>query len=88
MSNLVVNLERRFVESRLIRRPLGSYWCLHLGLPKRKPTIGFPNRSITNQPIQKQDFEFKKKDCTIYGPKTKALISCAVTVFVLAYADC
>ena len=43
-----------------------------------------------------EDWSFgflKKRDCTIYGAKAKALISCAITaqlicVFVFAYACC
>ena len=48
----------------------------------------FSNRSDTNRPVQLEDLDFrfkKKRDCTIRLAKTKALISCAVTVtFVFA----
>ena len=62
----------------------------------RKPTFCFLIWSDTNQAVQPQkpDFGFRKKrDCTIYVAKTKALISYAVTaklicVFVFAYAKC
>ena len=60
----------------------------------RKSTFWFPTWSDTNRAVELQKmargFE-KKKDCTIYVAKTKALISFAVTaklvcVFVFAYA--
>ena len=57
---------------------------------------GFRTRSNTNQAVQLQKMSGglkfrKKRDCTIYVAKSKALISCAVTsqlilVFVFAYA--
>ena len=68
----------------------------------RKPTIWVPTRSDTNQPVQSQK---KAKNLEILGmsrggivlslqwPKTKALISFAVTakltcIFVFEYANC
>ena len=65
----------------------------------RKLTFWFSTRSDTNRAVQSQkmarglNFGFRKKrDCTIYVAKTKALISFAVTaklicVFVFAYAQ-
>ena len=66
---------------------------------REKPSLrGLPTYSDTNQALQPQkmdrDMQFgfrKKRDCTIYEAKTKALISCAVTgqlifAFVFAYA--
>ena len=60
----------------------------------RKPTMWFLNRSDKNRAVQTQkmaieagNFGFRKKrNCTVWTVKTKALISFAVTVF--AYADC
>ena len=64
----------------------------------RKPTFWFLTRSDTKVAVQSQkiakglNFGFRKKrDCTIYVAKAKALISFAVTaklicVFVFAYA--
>ena len=65
----------------------------------RKPVFGFLTWYDTNQPVQSKkmakSLEFriyrKKRDCTIYVAKTKALISFGVTaklicVFVFAYA--
>ena len=54
------------------------------------PTILFPTSFDTNRSAQSQKqartFGYKKKsDCTIYGAKTKALISCAVTGFSFSY---
>ena len=66
----------------------------------RKPAFWFLTWSDTNQAVQLQKmvrgmkFRFRKrKDCTVYVAKTKALISFAVTaklicVFVFAYAKC
>ena len=59
---------------------------------------GFPTRSDTNRTVQRQKMAsclifriLEVEDCTIYVAKTKALMSCAVTVqlicaFVFAYA--
>ena len=56
----------------------------------RKPVLGFPIRSDTNEAAQPQkmarDLKFRfreKRDCTIYVAKTKALISC-LRLFVSA----
>ena len=66
----------------------------------RKPAIWVPTRSDKNQAVQSQKkarslkFQFmKKRNFTIRVPKTKALISFAVTAklicaFVFTYADC
>ena len=60
----------------------------------RKPVFGVSDH-VRNKPghtLEAENFGFRKKrDCTIYVAKAKALISCAVTAqlicsFVLAYA--
>ena len=63
-----------------------------MSLVLRKPVFGV---SDTNRSVQLEASNFglrKKRDCTIYVAKTKALISFAVTaklicVFVFAYAN-
>ena len=95
MANMRIN-----TANRLIGVPVAA--CntkkIHLSSVMRKPMFCFITWFDTNQAVQLQKMArglkfriLKKRDCTIYVAKTKALISFAVTaklirVFVFAYA--